>query len=153
METVLSQLILEECEVPSTLIFALGSTAREFFENDLTSSAGTMSSVRAVVNAQQHIKVLFLNKLQYLYMYLTKFEVEDGEGKLTFKNLIIFGLDESLGLSDDQLAWPQVRLSNLIYNLAFKIKSRYQVEVHFVPSGDLPCDALNQMEQYWREVC
>ncbi|SCU89660.1 LANO_0D05886g1_1 [Lachancea nothofagi CBS 11611] len=153
METLLAQLILEEDEVPSTLVFALGSVAREYFEKELISSLGTMSSVRAMLNSRDHINVLFLNKLQYLYMYLTKFEVEEGEGRVTFKNLVIYGLDDSLGLKDEHLSVEQTRLANLIYNVAFKVKARYQVEVQFIPCRAGPCDDLNRLEQYWREIC
>ncbi|SCV01420.1 LAME_0G16094g1_1 [Lachancea meyersii CBS 8951] len=152
METVLSQLILEEHESSCTLIFALGATARKYFENDLQSSTGTISSVRAMMNARNQIKVLFLNKLRYLHMYLTKFEVNEGNEKLSFENLIIYGLDEALELDRDVLTAPQLRLANLIYNVAFKVKGRYQIEIQFVPSRQVPCDDLSRLEQYWREI-
>ena len=112
-----------------------------------------MSSVRASINARNNINVLFLNKLQYLFMYLTKFEVEEGEGIVNFKNLLIYGLDEVLGLEGDTLSASQTRLANLIYNVAFKVKSRYQIEIQFISSNDETCEDLNRLEQYWREIC
>ncbi|CEP60900.1 Shu1p LALA0_S02e02234g [Lachancea lanzarotensis] len=154
MERVLSQLILEEAELPSTLIFALDSTARKYFEDDLNCSTGNMSSIRAMLNARDQIKVLFLSKLQYLYMYLTKFEVSEVSEKLSFGNLIVYGMDEALGpREENSLTVAQIRLANLIFNVAFKVKERYQMNVQFVSSlegdGD---DDLGRLEQYWREI-
>ncbi|SCU92210.1 LAFA_0F08812g1_1 [Lachancea sp. 'fantastica'] len=152
MEGVLSQLILEDAETSSTLIFALDVTARRYFENDLNCSTGTMSSIRAMLNARDQIKVLFLSKLQYLYMYLTKFEVSEVSEKLSFGNLIIYGMDEALGPKEKSLTIEQTRLANLIFNVAFKIKERYQMNVQFVPSQEDHHDDLGKLEQYWREI-
>ncbi|CAR22547.1 Shu1p [Lachancea thermotolerans CBS 6340] len=153
MDTALAQLILDDNEKLGTLIFALGETARHYFEHQLSSSAGTMSSVRASTNSRCNIKVLFLNKLQYLFMYLTKLEGEGNGQELGLTNLIIYGLDEALELVDDKLSIAQTRLANLIFNVAFKVRARHRVEVQFISSKDDVHDNLNRLEQYWQEVC
>ncbi|CUS20616.1 LAQU0S01e10682g1_1 [Lachancea quebecensis] len=153
MDTVLAQLILDDNEKLGTLIFALGETARHYFEHQLSSSAGTMSSVRAAINSGSNIKVLFLNKLQYLFMYLTKLEGEGSKQELKLTNLIVYGLDEALELVNDDLSTPQTRLANLIFNVAFKVKARHRIEVQFISSKDDVYDNLNRLEQYWQEVC
>ncbi|SCW04446.1 LAFE_0H13696g1_1 [Lachancea fermentati] len=152
IETVLAQLIIEEDNSNNTLIFGLASNAREYFEKELTSSSGTMSSVRAMVNSRTSIKVLFLSKLQYLFMYLTKLEVDDANTSTRYTSMIFYGLDELLKCDKQSLCAQQVRLANLIFNVTFKLKNKHELEVQFVPSLPYECSDLNRLEQYWREM-
>lgn len=153
MESVLPQLIKGKDPESKTLIFALGDIARAYFEHQLTSSPGAMSSVQSIMNTKRNIKVLFLNKLQYLFMYLTKFEAESTSDAVEFSNLVIFGLDDLLGCEQQhaQLSTTQTRLANLIYNVAFKTRKKHQLNLIFTPSAQ-GSKGLVELEQYWREI-
>lgn len=144
-----------------TLIFTLGEKARHHIEYDLKSSPGILSSVKAIVRSREDIDVLFLNRLQYLFMYLMKFEAEEAVAQIKYNHFVIYGLDTLLEeIHDDQkgkiITGEQLRLSSLIFNAAFRIKRKYTLQdVLFIPvdsSSDLTRE-LSKLEDYWRHIC
>lgn len=144
-----------------TLIFTLGEKARHHIEYDLKSSPGILSSVKAIVRIREDIAVLFLNRLQYLFMYLMKFEAEEAVAQIKYNHFIIYGLDtllEEINSEEDSkiITGEQLRLSSLIFNAAFRIKRKYTLQdVLFIPvnsSSDLARE-LSKLEDYWRHIC
>ncbi|SCV00242.1 LAMI_0G03796g1_1 [Lachancea mirantina] len=151
MENVLAHLIVEDRQTWKTLIFALGDASRRYFEEGLSSSPGVMSSVIATINSRRNIKVMFLSKLQYLYMFLNKFE--SARDEMEFNRLVIFGLDEILGYPiEEGLDSSQLRLAHLIFSVACRVEQTKSIEIQFVPSLPSSCEELDVLEQYWREL-
>ena len=133
------------------LIFVLGDEARLYIERDLSASPGRLSSVNAIIRSRRDVEVLFLNRLQYLFMYLMKWEAED----VGYNRLILYGLDELISVNDqdtENLTNSQLRLANLVFNAAFRIKRKHCLkDVTVINLGDHV--RLKQVENYWRHVC
>lgn len=151
---VLQLLSRERCGEPRkrTLIFVIGGNPRNHIEKGLHSEPGKLSSVIAVAKSRQDIDVLFLNRLQYLFMYLMKFEAEEASA-IKYNNFVIYGLDEGLN-SMERIKW--LRLANLICNSAFRIKRKHEMlDVVLVPwaeESDISKE-LAQIDNYWRHIC
>lgn len=140
----------ESCNRRSkVLIFALGDIARQHVETELRASQGISSSVRAIIRSRRDVEVLFLNRLQYLFMYMMKLEVE----MVGYNVLIIYGLDELIFNGVTETLKPnQLRLANLVFNAAFRIKRKQCLKtVTFISMHDSP--QLSRLEEYWRHVC
>lgn len=151
----ISQLLsLEGRDEPrkQTLIFVVGENARGHIENGLRSEPGKLSSVAAVAKIRD-VDVLFLSRLQYLFMYLMKFEAEEAAGAIKYNNFVIYGLDEGLGGVERT---KQLRLANLICNAAFRIKRKHDLlDVVLIPWDEQSSIAqeLGRVERYWRHIC
>ncbi|SJM84451.1 uncharacterized protein ZBIST_1673 [Zygosaccharomyces bailii] len=141
----------DECHArrSRTLIFALGDTARMHVETQLKPAAGMLSSVTAVIRSRRDVEVLFLNRLQYLFMYLMKLEVETE----CYNSLVLYGLDELIFDGTGGTLKPeQLHLANLVFNAAFRIKRKHHLKaVTFITIRDSP--QLKRLEDYWRHVC
>lgn len=116
-----------------TLIFTLSADARSVIEHDLKSSEGTKSSLGAIIRSRTSISVLFLNKLQYLYMYLMKFEAVNEQNTIEYNSFVIYGLDslieqmvanERSENAQERINVEQLRIANLIFNTLFRIKRK-----------------------------
>ncbi|CAR26073.1 hypothetical protein ZYGR_0E00520 [Zygosaccharomyces rouxii] len=133
------------------LIFVLGDEARLYIERDLSASPGRLSSVNAIIRSRRDVEVLFLNRLQYLFMYLMKWEAED----VGYNRLVLYGLDELIFLNRDDsenLTNSQLRLANLVFSAAFRIKRKHCLkDVSVINLRDHV--RLKQIEDYWRHVC
>ncbi|GCF00410.1 hypothetical protein ZYGM_001787 [Zygosaccharomyces mellis] len=134
-----------------TLIFVLGDEARSYVEKDLKVKSGILSSVNAIVRSRRDVEVLFLNRLQYLFMYLMKWEAED----VGYNRLVLYGLDDLI-FADyedrENMKSSQLRLANLVFNAAFRIKRKHCLkDVTVINSRDN--DKLKRIEGYWRHVC
>ncbi|AET38167.1 Shu1p Ecym_2437 [Eremothecium cymbalariae DBVPG len=149
MEAILKRIINENEQ--KSLIFVLGAGPREYFEVELPSGAFTYPSVQAVANSRHNVKIMFLDKLQYLFMYLTKFETES---KTDFKTLVIYGLDVLLKVAstDSRLSVSQVRLTNLIYNISFRVAKRHGLDFEFVLHSTPANAEMQKLESYWRHI-
>ncbi|CDH12075.1 uncharacterized protein ZBAI_03861 [Zygosaccharomyces bailii ISA1307] len=132
-----------------TLIFALGDTARMHVETQLKPASGMLSSVTAVIRSRRNVEVLFLNRLQYLFMYLMKLEVEAE----CYNSLVLYGLDELISDGTGGTLKPeQLHLANLVFNAVFRIKRKHHLQaVTFITIIDSP--QLKMLEDYWRHVC
>lgn len=132
-----------------TLIFALGDTARMHVETQLKPAPGVLSSVTAVIRSRRDVEVLFLNRLQYLFMYLMKLEVETE----CYNSLVLYGLDELIFDGAEEVLKPeQLHLANLVFNAVFRIKRKHYLQaVRFITIRDSP--QLKMLEDYWRHVC
>ena len=174
---VIRRLLLEtRPENTKTLIFVLGDPSRAYFERGLTLESdsksessygkgkgkGKVSSIESVVRCRDEIKVLFLNRMQYVFMFLTKLEAEK---YVEYTNLILYGLDVLLGQETGKqgsangsifvLSAEQVRLANLTFDTLFKVKRKHELgTVKFVPfdGGSLVSRDLFQLEEYWRYI-
>lgn len=132
------------------LIFVLGAEGKEYFEKDLPKQF-TNSSVQAITNSKHYIKVMFLEKLQYLFMYLTKFETQ---GTSEFEFLVIYGLDNLLDCKDTKVPFTaqQMRLTNLIYNISFKVSKLQKLDIKFIPFKKELHPDLDNFEKYWHRI-
>ena len=168
---VIRRLLLEaRPENTRTLIFVLGDPSRAYFERGLTSESdsklqsryGKVSSIQSVVRCRDEIKVLFLNRMQYVFMFLTKLEAEK---YIEYTNLILYGLDVLLGQETEEqkgengssfsLSAQQVRLANLTFDTLFRVKRKHELGmVKFVPfsEGSSVSRDLLQLEEYWRYI-
>lgn len=133
------------------LIFVLGDEARLHIERDLKASPGQLSSVNAIVRSRRDVEVLFLNRLQYFFMYLMKWEAED----VGYNRLVLYGLDKLIFMASEnheELTCSQLRLANLVFNAAFRIKRKHCLrDVNVINLKDNV--RLKQIENYWRHVC
>lgn len=156
-------LLQEKCggQRRRTLIFVVGDEPRNRMENGLTSGQGKPSSVAAVNKSRSDIDVLFLSRLQYLFMYLMKFEAEEALATMRYNQFVIYGLDQGLGSTSsatgesDSLG-GQLRVANLICNAAFRIKRKHNLhEVVLIPWDEQSDQAktLGRIERYWRHIC
>ncbi|CDO95967.1 unnamed protein product [Kluyveromyces dobzhanskii CBS 2104] len=148
------------------LVIALGDKARSFFEQDLRErTTEQFNSIDDIVRSRANVRVLFLDKLQYLYMYLTYVEIElqnRESPSMHCEEIIIHGL-ESLLFTEQQLdsekATPelsvaQLRHCNLILHGSLRLQNRYAVRIRMVSATDL--GDLSQdweiLTQYWHHI-
>lgn len=155
---------LAECveRKTKTLIFVVGENARSHIENNLKSSPGMQSSVAAVASSRQDIDVLFLSRLQYLFMYLMKFEAEEMFAAIKYNHFVIYGLDQGICTTEPHegtekiISSDQARLCNLICNAAFRIKRKHDLlDVVFIPwdKDSRLAKEVTKIERYWRRIC
>ncbi|EDO19520.1 hypothetical protein Kpol_1018p52 [Vanderwaltozyma polyspora DSM 70294] len=159
------------------LIIVLGDLARSHIEKSLNDRENKSSSIGAIIRSRQDIHILFLNRFQYLFMYLIKFEAEEDSVNNDYNNLIFYGLDslvqelnanktveedenkdeqQNEGNKDLVIDNEQVRIVNLIYNASFRIKRKRALkDVIFIPVNRTKpiCDKLTRIEDYWRNIC
>ncbi|KAH3899814.1 uncharacterized protein SCODWIG_01831 [Saccharomycodes ludwigii] len=177
-----------ETKTKKSIIFALGDKSRKYFEDELSQGGGDQgiaSSIQVIWNSENNIDILFLDKLQYLFMYLTKFEVTSVKS-FEYQNVIIFGLDDMIinydnaGLTTSKLKnsqsedanvnvgeikvatlnVEQLRLLNLIYNIAYKTKYTQNINLVFVPVCADNLDhnhenllmQLQKIQKYWESL-
>lgn len=146
-----------------TLIFVLSNKAREYIEYHLKCSPGGTSSIQAVITSRSNINILFLNKLQYLFMYLMKLEAEEDPTEVVYNSLVIYGLDILLKESNtiepthnNLFTRIQLRYANLIYSAIFKIERKHNMKlIKIVPyDAESPLSKrLAKIELYWRSIC
>ncbi|KAL6942934.1 hypothetical protein ACO0RG_001904 [Hanseniaspora osmophila] len=161
------------CCGKKVMIFALGESARQYFhQSPIYGSMGIASSVLAMLNTHNYIDLLFLEKLQYLFMYLTKFEATELP-KLDYNHIVIFGLEElvltsksanannsndtELKLHGNKLDVDQIRICNLIFSIAYKTKRKHNLTITIVPCSteehfDTCIDEMNAIEFYWKKL-
>ncbi|QLL30612.1 hypothetical protein HG536_0A04300 [Torulaspora globosa] len=158
----ISQLLLqEECgsRRKLTLILVVGDGPRNHIEHGLSSESGKLSSVAAVAASRADVDVLFLSKLQYLFMYLMKFEAEEALTAIRYNYFVIYGLDQgilSAATTGEQSLGDRLRVANLICNAAFRIKRKHGLlDVRLIPWDDQSdtAERLARIERYWRHIC
>lgn len=156
----ISQLLLQE-ESDSrrklTLILVVGDGPRNHIENGLQSRAGKLSSVAAIAASRADIDVLFLSKLQYLFMYLMKFEAEEALATIRYNYFVIYGLDQGIvSATPEQPLGERLRIANFICNAAFRIKRKHGLwDVRFIAWDEHSdtAEMLVRIERYWRHIC
>lgn len=122
----------------TSLIIVLGDKSRLFIETELKtlltkqtasfSNDDRLLTVNDIRHLDKDIKILFLNKLQYLFMYLTYLEVDKdlNSNKFQYDNIIIFGLNEQmLKVKDTNGKIEMVRLYQLILNSFYSLKHKF----------------------------
>lgn len=158
MEDVLRELLQDD---KRTLVFALGSKARTFFEEDLGKSDEEFNSINSLVRAKENIKVLFLDKLQYLFMYLTNIELElflqdDLVQSPQYDEVVIFGIEFLLEIkkADIELTPDQIRKLTLICTASFRLQKKYKINVRYVWADETgkTCRGLGTSIRYWQYV-
>lgn len=150
MQTVINELLAKH-EL-RTLIFALGKSARVFFEKELPKCQDIQISVKSIVNSRKNIKILFLDKLQYFFIYLAHLSIKRFK-PLEFDRFVVYGLDEMLGCdsAEMKLLPSQVTLSNQIFSMAFEIINSHNTEILFL-SVRTENEDLKRIESYWRNI-
>ncbi|SMN21813.1 similar to Saccharomyces cerevisiae YHL006C SHU1 Protein involved in a Rad51p-, Rad54p-dependent pathway for homologous recombination repair [Maudiozyma saulgeensis] len=126
-----------------TLVFVLGQDARDKIEAGLTSCDNNLSTIE---KSRHDIKVLFLNKLQYLFMFLMKLEAEK---TCIYDNIVLYGLD-SLVLDKDNV--EIIRLLNLILSTLYKVYRLHNLNDIITEWYDNTKDTttLDRMVDYWK---
>lgn len=154
---VIQSLLLEGYNDPRkrrTLILVLGKESRSQFE----SIQNTTSTIGSILRSKKDVGVLFLNNLQYLFMYLMKLEVQPD----TYNHLVVYGLDTLIDKSNisvngkarqgNELTTEQVRAANLIYQTAFKVQRTHQLhKTNFVNYNENK--SLENIEKFWHSIC
>ncbi|CAL9735900.1 suppressor of HU sensitivity involved in recombination protein 1 [Monosporozyma servazzii] len=153
-----------------SLIIVLGESSRQFIETELkTLLVGDKDKENEAegltINEIQHlhddIKILFLNRLQYLFMYLTHLEVDKGVKTMTmtYDNIIIFGLDQLLSKNgkEDDKETDVIRLSQLILNCFYSLPRRYTnmnklISIPFEESETEETAILTQIDSYCKYI-
>lgn len=152
-----------------TLVIALGNVARKFFEQDLRHKAREhpcFNAIDDIVRGRRNIKVLFLDKLQYLYMYLTYVEIEveqhsRGNTLSSCEEIVIYGLEslvfphekeEEKEEKQEKMSPEQLRNLNLILHGAMRLEKRYAIRVRLVNAVDLGVQvhSWDALSRYWR---
>lgn len=126
-----------------TLIFVLGQEARDIVENGLTSIDNSLFTIE---KSRHDIKILFLNKLQYLFMFLMKLEAEK---KCNYNNIVVYGLDS---LVSEKIDTERVRLSNLILSTLYKVCRTHDLNDIIIEWFDNEKDntELDRIVEYWK---
>lgn len=126
-----------------TLIFVLGEGARSRIERGFTSRD---SCVATIERSRRDVKILFLNKLQYLLMFLMKLEAER---TVEYANVVLYGLDALVVPGNSTT--EQVRLSNLVISTLYKVRQKHDLKYTPIVWYGSPEDAkmLNRIVTYW----
>lgn len=150
------------------LVIAVGVKARSFFEQDLRENkTHFFNSIDDIVRGRSNVRILFLDKLQYLYMYLTYVEIElqnKGNTSMCYEEIIIYGL-ESLLMTKEQLeseetqktldlSISQLRHCNLILHGSLRLENQYAVRIRMVSATDLGMmsQGWKNLTEYWQYV-
>lgn len=122
----------------SSLIIVLGEQPRLYVETELKNvmqDAEIQVTFDVIRHIHEDIKVLFLNRLQYLFMYLTHLEVDEANSQ--YNNIILYGLDNLLiqtlsqsSKSNDDKKIEIIRLSQLILNCFYSLKRNHHFDIH-----------------------
>lgn len=143
-----------------TLVFALGDKARKYFEQDLRRKQSTFNSINDIIRGKSKVRVLFLDKLQYLYMYLTNIEAElhsCQDRSSYYEEIVVFGLETLLPVEEGKqhFSISQIRDCNLVVNGCLTLQQQYGVRVTIVPvaenTNSVPTD-LVRLTRYWRYI-
>ncbi|CCE64168.1 hypothetical protein TPHA_0G03280 [Tetrapisispora phaffii CBS 4417] len=167
IEQVITDLISEDpynCDKSRVLVFVLGDESRVAFEKIVPGALQLNSSIGSVLRSRNDIDILFLNKPQVLFMYLMKLDaLENGKESIDYNYIIFYGLDclikeiNNKNENHGQFDLEQVRLSNLIYNIAFRIKRKHSLKgLRYIPLRDdeeNTSNSLRKIEEYWETVC
>lgn len=121
-----------------SLIIVLGGKSRQFIETELktlltkraesSSDDDHLLTINDIQRLDKDIKILFLNKLQYLFMYLTYLEVDSdlNSNKFQYNNIIIFGLDEQMSkVQNTSGQIEMIKLYQLILNSFYSLKYKF----------------------------
>ncbi|KAK5960348.1 Shu1p PWA37_002425 [Arxiozyma heterogenica] len=121
-----------------SLIIVLGDKSRQFIETELkklltkraesSSDDDHLLTINDIRRLDKDIKILFLNKLQYLFMYLTYLEVDSdlNSNKFQYNNIIIFGLDEQMSkVQNASGKIEMIKLYQLILNSFYSLKHKF----------------------------
>ncbi|CAD1785284.1 similar to Saccharomyces cerevisiae YHL006C SHU1 Protein involved in a Rad51p- [Maudiozyma barnettii] len=126
-----------------TLVFVLGQESRDKIEAGLISCDNSLFTIE---KSRHDIKILFLNKLQYLFMFLMKLEAEK---TCIYDNIVVFGLD-SLVCDKDNV--EMTRLLNLILSTLYKVHRVHDLDGIIIEWFDTTKDMsiLDKMVDYWK---
>ncbi|KAG0672496.1 hypothetical protein C6P45_001960 [Maudiozyma exigua] len=126
-----------------SLIFVLGPEARDKVEGGLKSIDNNLSTIE---RSRHDIKILFLSKLQYLFMFLMKLEAEK---KCNYSNIAMYGLDSLISEKSDT---ERIRLSNLILSTLYKVYRTHDLHDIVIEWFDNEKDntELDRMVEYWK---
>ncbi len=134
-----------------SLIIVLGYDARSKLES-LKNYKDEPLTVNSILRSRRDVHVLFLNSLQYIFMYLIKLEVQPD----SHTHLVIYGLDSLINemCQEDSLDLNQVRAANLIFQTAYRVSRQNQLqEVLFIAYDQKKWEKLEPLRKYWQEVC
>lgn len=153
-----------------SLIIVLGESTRQFIETELKTlltggkDKGNKDglSINEIRHLHEDIKILFLNRLQYLFMYLTHLEV-DKDAKtmtMTYDNIIIFGLDQLLCNVDEKKTengLDIIRLSQLVLNCFYSLPRRHPnmnklISIPFEEKETEENDILTRIDSYCKFI-
>ncbi|CAL9730735.1 suppressor of HU sensitivity involved in recombination protein 1 [Monosporozyma unispora] len=153
-----------------SLIIVLGESSRQFIETELKTLLVNNKdeekidglTIKEIRHLHEDIKILFLNRLQYLFMYLTHLEVDNVSKTTTvsYDNIIIYGLDQLLCNNDE--AQPDnelqtIRLGQLILNCFYSLPRHYTnmnllLSIPFSEDENRETHILNQINSYCRYI-
>lgn len=165
------------CE--TCLIIVLGDKPRLFIETELRTLLikQTVSSnqvpndddddlltINDIRRLDKDIKILFLDKLQYLFMYLTYLEVNSGlnSNEFQYNNIIIFGLNQlmlhvfnsHLSIDDNNKKIEIIRLYQLILNSFYSLKNKFDTinKLLIIPYDDQEGKNNGDEDDYYMKV-
>lgn len=160
--------ILMEGSTNRCLVLVIGSQARGTAESWRVNSKNRRLSIRSVGRSRSNINLLFLGRLQFLFMYLMQMEAQLSGISLNseaYDKVILYGLDveiENLPIEE------QVRVCNLILSAAFRVQRKIteslaqpsratQTEhVEIIPynfGSRVYEHVIRPIEKHWRQVC
>ena len=127
-----------------SLVFVLGEEARQRVEAGFVSAG---SQVATLERSRRDVKVVFLNKLQYLLMFLMKLEAER---VAEYSSVVLYGLD-TLVEAPGNSATEQVRLTNLVVSTLYKVRQKHDLRVAQIVWMDESSAAvkLDRIVAYW----
>ena len=165
------------CE--TCLIIVLGDKPRHFIETELrtllikqTASSNQVPNdddddlltINDIRRLDKDIKILFLDKLQYLFMYLTYLEVNSGlnSNEFQYNNIIIFGLNQlmlhvfnsHLSIDDNNKKIEIIRLYQLILNSFYSLKNKFDTinKLLIIPYDDQEGKNNGDEDDYYMKV-
>lgn len=124
------------------LVIVLGDAARKYVESGKLLHHVTANTVASHVASRERVAVVFLGRVKYLYMYLTRMQAQTRAPK--YSKVLVYGLWDLTATQDGP---QQVRLLNLVLLQCLSLPS----QVEFYPEPPATSVAARQL-RYWEHV-
>ncbi|XBW37153.1 hypothetical protein QEN19_002731 [Hanseniaspora menglaensis] len=139
----------------STLIIVLTATIRSHFDSDMVKNKNNILNLKAQLNIMSengNSTILYLEKLRYLYIYLTYLAYSDGVVQ-SYDNIILYGLDFLLQTEASGNLNEIIRLTNLMILKLKELTQNYKdkkLNIVILPIDNI--DFLNQHFGYEKSI-
>ncbi|CAI4483185.1 BCN_G0024600.mRNA.1.CDS.1 [Saccharomyces cerevisiae] len=127
---------------PNVLVIVLGDTARKYVELGGLKEHVTTNTVAGHVACRERVSVVFLGRVKYLYMYLTRMQAQANGPQ--YSNILVYGLWD---LTATQEGPQQLRLLSLVLRQCLSLPSKVEFYPE-PPSSSVPARLL----RFWDHI-
>ncbi|CAI4039373.1 hypothetical protein SMKI_08G0360 [Saccharomyces mikatae IFO 1815] len=126
----------------NVLVIVLGDAARKYVELGALREHVTVKTVGGHVASRERVAVVFLGRVKYLYMYLTRMQAQSRAPQ--YSQILVYGLWDLTATQDGP---QQLRLLSLVLRQCLSLPSK----VEFYPEPPFNSVAARLL-RYWEHI-